>query len=322
MTLQCRQCGLHLSESYTLLNIEIRQGCITTALQPAMTLQCRQCGLHLLKVTTLLNTSAYPCTVPVRRYRSLPRSPSCTFRTPVHCPFPTPAHRAPLSLYRSLPRSAPCPFRTPCTVPVGRYRSLPRPPCTFPWSRAPSVHRYRSLPRSPPCPFPGPVHRPRPCTVISDPSLPAASRAPVHRPRAPLSLSAPCPFRTPVHLPRAAPSPCTVIALCPGPLPYTRAPSHRYRSLPRSPPCPFHGPCTVPLHGEERDNGARLHGKVQGPAESDKRCTGTVHGDGARAPREGAGRPGCTEGAGAEVHGQAGCTGLVKGQGEDRGRER
>ena len=85
-----------------------------------------------------LHLPVHPCTVPVHRYRALPRSPAPS-RAPVHRP------RAPLSL------AAPVPCTFPC-APVHRYRALPGPlhPYTVP------VHRYRALPRSP-----SPAHRPR-----------------------------------------------------------------------------------------------------------------------------------------------------------------
>ena len=231
-----------------------------------------------------LHLPVHPRTVPVHRYRSLPRSPApsrarpCTVisRPAPSLPAPSlpPVHRprAPLS------RSAPVPFScvitpSPCTViALCPVPSLPLRvhPCSVP------VHRYHSLPRSP-----------------------APSRAPMHRPRAPLSRSAPVPFlhlpvhpcTAPMHRYRAlpgplqpctvpvhryrtrpgplhTPSPCTVIALCPGPLhlpvhPCT-VPVHRDRSLPRSPApsrapsrarpctvialCPGPHPYTVPVH--------------------------------------------------------------------------
>ena len=230
-----------------------------------------------------------PCTIH-RPGAPLSRSapvPSCTFlctRAPspctviALCPGPLHPYTVPVHRYRALPRSpAPCALH-PCTVPVHRYRSLPR--CPAPC-------------RARPCTVialcPGPLHpcTPSPCTVIAFcPGAPP--RTPVHRPRAPLSLAAPfpAPSRTPVHRPRRAPlsrsarSPsctfpctrapsysCTVIALSPGPLhPYT-VPVHRYRALPPFPstfpsmrapsPCtvialgPLHlpvHPCTVPVH--------------------------------------------------------------------------
>ena len=116
--------------------------------------------------------------------------------------------RAPLSFSAG---PLPAPSLDPSTVPVHRYRSLPRsPPCTFPCTVC--VHRYRSLPlplpytRAPsPCTFPC-TRAPSPCTLIA--LCPCPFPTPVHRPRAPLSLSAPVPS-LPLPYTRAT-SPCTV----------------------------------------------------------------------------------------------------------------
>ena len=194
-------------------------------------------------------------TVPVHRYRALPRSPSCTFpctRAPspctliARCPAPLHRSRARPCRYRALPRSPLHPYT--CTVialclgPLHPH-TVPVHPVTGP-NPAPNYHNLTGWTLHLPVhPRTVPVHRYR------------APVHPCHLPRAPLSRApvtlSPCtvialcpgplsaPSRAPVHRPRARP--CTVIALCPGPLhPYT-VPVHRYRALPRS-PSPAHHP--------------------------------------------------------------------------------
>ena len=202
--------------------------------------------------------SVHPCTNPLHRYRSLPRSlpapartralspctvialcsgprtsaytraPSCPVASrgpfgPLPAPPRTPVHRsrAPLSPAAPIP---PCPSTythapSPCTLPLRVH------PCTIP------VHLAR-------CPGPLPAaytRAPSPCSYRSLPRSPPCTprtRAPS---RAPLIIalcpSPPC---------TRAPSPCTVIPV-PSVHPCT-IPVHRYRSLPRSPPCPFRTP--------------------------------------------------------------------------------
>ena len=237
--------------------------------------------------------SRAPVHRPVHRYRALPRSPAPS-RAPVHRP------RAPIS--RS---GSPAPSRArPCTVIAlcpGPFLHLPVHPDTVP------VHRYRALPRSPA------PSRARPCTVIAlcpGPFLHLPvhpDTVPVHRYRAREGAGEPGQSAITVHgdgvwvhgkvQEGTGAERDDGARACTG---RCRGPRARYRCTGTVHGCTGRcrgpGQSAITVHGDgvwvhgkvqegtgaERDNGARAcTGRCRGPGQR----AITVHGDGARVHR-------------------------------------